>query len=266
MVDTRLPRSRTARDERKLATLRGVPVSVADIGDQVHLCHPLLSFDDDPSLYMAHLLDWANDDGALEVADSDEASTLGTLLPPTCRWRIASGQGVVVVGKGFAQAANTAGIDLLALSTHFSQVDSPECWIGVATPDDYAALRTGLDNQARSAFDKELGYAASRRSHLSERGDAALLIIRRCGSGHCDDLAIRQLAGAHQNEQFDLYQRLLIGFAFELNTQKQNLDERVQLHLAGLAPPASGQRLRPHSQKQIALHAPTGRQGKRAPQ
>lgn len=219
-------------DVRRPATLRGFPVSVADVGDQMHLCHPLLSFEGDPALYVAHVLDWANDTEALDVADPDEASTLGTLLPPTCRSRIASGKGVVAVGAGFVQAAAAAGIELLDSEIRFSRVDGVECWVGVATPVDYAALRTRLDEEARSAFDESLGDAALRRSCLSEQGNAALLIIRRCSAGQGDDLAIRQLAGALQNGQSDLYRRLLIGFAFELDTQEAVLDERVWRHLA----------------------------------
>ena len=221
-------------DVHRPATLRGFPVSVADVGDQVHLCHPLLSFEGDSTLYVAHVLDWASDAEALDVADLDEASTLGTLLPPTCRRQIASGEGVVAVGAGFVRAAATAGIELDS-EMHFSQVDGLECWIEVATPDDYGDLRTRLDEKARSAFDEALGDAALRGSRLSERGDAALLIIRRCSEGQSDALAIRELAGAWQNGQFDLYRRLLIGFAFELDTQEEVLDERVRRHLAGVA-------------------------------
>ena len=218
-------------DVHRPATLWGFPVSVADVGDQVHLCHPLLSFEGDSTLYVAHVLDWASDAEALDVADLDEASTLGTLLPPTCRRQIASGEGVVAVGAGFVRAAATAGIELDS-EMHFSQVDGLECWIEVATPDDYGDLRTRLDEKARSAFDEALGDAALRGSRLSERGDAALLIIRRCSEGQSDALAIRELAGAWQNGQFDLYRRLLIGFAFELDTQEEVLDDRVRRHLA----------------------------------
>ena len=99
-------------DVRRPATLRGFPVSVADVGDQVHLCHPLLSFEGDPALYLAHRLDWRNDPEALAIADPDEASTLGTLLPPTCARPIASGEGLVVVGSGLVQAAAAAGVEL----------------------------------------------------------------------------------------------------------------------------------------------------------
>ena len=70
-------------DVRKPATLRGFEVSVADVGDQMHLCHPLLSFEGDSTLYIAHRLDWRKDPKVLAIADPDEALLLGTLLPET---------------------------------------------------------------------------------------------------------------------------------------------------------------------------------------
>ena len=216
------------------ATLRGFPVSVVDIGDRVRLCHPLLSFEGTPALYVAHRLDWGNDPEALALADPDEASTLGTLLPPKWCRRIASGEGVVAVGTGFVQAVEKAGI-VLESEMHFSRVDSLECWVGVATPSLYAALRTRLDEEARSAFDETLGDAALRRRSLSERGNAALFVMRKCNPGPSDNFAIRQLAGALQNRELDLYRRLLIRFAFELDAQERALDERVRRHLAVVA-------------------------------
>ena len=218
-------------DVRRSARLRGFPVSVADVGDQVHLCHPLLSFEGDPALYLAHRLDWRDDPKALAVADPNEASALGTLLPPTCVRSIASGEGLVAVGSGLVQAAATAGVELLDSKIPFARVDGSECWIGVATPALYTALRTRLADEARAAFDGALEDAARRGSRLSERGDAALLLMRTCGTLRRDDLAIRQLAGARQNEDLDLYRRLLTLFALELDTQEKILDEWVRRHV-----------------------------------
>ena len=233
-------------DVRRPATLRGFPVSVADVGDQVHLCHPLLSFEGDPALYLAHRFDWQNDPEALAVADPDEASTLGTLLPATCARPIASGEGLVVVGSGLVQAAATAGVELLDSKIPkipFARVDGSDCWIGVATPALYAALKTRLADEARAAFDGALEDAVHLGSCLSERGDAALLVMRTCGTLRRDDLAIRQLAGARQNRDLDLYRRLLTLFALELDTREKILDERVRRHVdtaAKQATPCSG--------------------------
>ena len=227
-------------DARKPATLRGFHVSVADIGDQMHLCHPVLSFENDDALYLAHRLDWRDDPDALAATDPDEASQ-GTLLPAACRRPIASGQGVVAAGAAFVQATECAGVQLEPEIALARVIQEQPCWIGLATPAVYTALRTRLAEDARDAFDKALGGAVRDDTRLSDGGNAALLLLRRCGSARRDDLAIRQLAGARQNREFDLYRRLLIRFALELNTQEKMLDERARRHLA-LVPPAKGRR------------------------
>ena len=219
-------------DVRKPATLRGFHVSVADIGDQMYLCHPVLSFENDDALYLAHDLDWQNTPGALAVTDPEEATSHGTLLPAMCRQPIASGLGVVAAGAAFVQAAECAGVRLDADLAFAPTGQETPVWIGLATPAAYAELRSRLVEDAREAFDKALGDALGSASCLSAAGNAALLLLRRCGTTRRDDLAIRQLAGARQNREFDLYRRLLIRFALELNTQESLVDERAQRHLA----------------------------------
>ena len=219
-------------DEHKPAVLRGFDIAVADIGDELHLCHPLLSFEGDDTLYVARRLNWQNDRKALAVADPSEASDLGTLLPDTHERAIASGEAVITVGTGFVQAAKAAGVQLDGFGMIFARVRDAECRIDIATPESFAKLKTRLADEARTAFDEELGDAARRERHLSERGNAALLLLRRCGPRRRDDLAIRQLAGARQNRELDLYRRLLIRFALELDTQQSDLDEKTERHIA----------------------------------
>ena len=218
-------------DEYRSAVLRGFDTAVADIGDQLHLCHPLLSFEGDPTLYVARRLDWQNDPKALAATDPSEASDLGTLLPDTHAQAIASGEAVIAVGTGYVQAAEAAGVQLDDSEMTFARVRNAECRISVATPASFAKLKTRLADEARTAFDEELGDAARRGRHLSERGNAALLLLRRCGPRRRDDLAIRQLAGTLQNRDLDLYRRLLIRFALELGTQENDLDERAIRHI-----------------------------------
>ena len=225
------------------ATLQGFSVAVADIGDQMHLCQPLISFGGDPTLYFAHHLDWKDDPEALAIADRTEASTHGTILPQACRRPIASGEGVIAVGATFVHAAKKAEVELLRSEIHFAHIDrsstresgpmcSTRCWIGVAKPALYADLRTRLTTEARATFDEALGDAALHRGRLSEQGDAALFLMRKSGPVRRDDLAIRQLAGALQNEELDLYRRLLFRFSFELDAQEAVLDERARRHVA----------------------------------
>ena len=221
-------------DVRKPATLRGFHVSVADIGDQMHLCHPLLSFEDDDALYLAHELDWQDDPESLAAADPEEAASHGTMLPTTCSLPIASGQGVVAAGSAFVQATECASVQLeprIALTP----IQERLCWIGVATTSAYTALRGRLVEDAKDAFDRALAEAAVNEACLADGGNAALLLLRRCGPMRRDDLAIRQLAGARQNSEFDVYRRLLIRFAIELKTQESVLDERVGRHMVLVA-------------------------------
>lgn len=201
-------------DVRKPATLRGFHVSVADIGDQMHLCHPLLSFEDDDALYLAHQLDWQDDPESLAKADPEEAVSHGTMLPTTCRPPIASGQGVVAAGSAFVRAAECASIRLDP-EISFTQLQDQPCWVGVTTSAAYAALRTRLVEDARETFDRALADAAANQTCLADGGNAALLLLRRCGPIRRDDLAIRQLAGARQNRELDLYRRLLIRFSLD---------------------------------------------------
>ena len=169
---------------------------------------------------------------ALAVVDPSEASDLGTLLPDTHRQPIASGQAVVAAGTGFVQAATTAEIQLGGFGMDFAQIHDAECWISVATPAHFARLKTRLADEARAMFGEALGDAARGGQHLSERGDAALLLLRRCGPRRRDDLAIRQLTGTWQNGELDLYRRLLIRFSHELDAREDDLHDRVGRHMA----------------------------------
>ena len=224
-------------DVRKPATLRGFNVSIADIGDRMRLCHPLLSFESDSSLYIAHKLDWQDDPEALAITDPDEASQLGTLFPKTYGRLIASGEGVVAVGAGFAQAAAAAQVQFPGAETPLAQINGPECLIGTATLAIYTEIKAKLVNQARRVFDNELGEAACHECRLSEPGNAALLLLRRCGPLRSEDLAIRQLAGARQNREPDLYRRLLFQFELELGAERSDLQRKAKQHIKLVASP-----------------------------
>ena len=215
-------------DEPGTAVLRGFDIAIADIGDRLRFCQPVVSFKGDSTLYVARRLDWQDDPKILAVTDPAEATELGTLLPDTSQ-SIASGEGVIAVGTGFVQAAALAGVELDRAS--FLSIDGGKCWIGIATPERFANLKARLTDEARTAFDEALGEAAHRGRRLSERGNAALLILRKCGPRRRDDLAIRQLAGTRQNDDFDLYRRLLVRFALELNAEENDLHEKVERHI-----------------------------------
>ena len=218
-------------DSLKAASLRGFDVAVADIGDQLHLRHPLLSFDGDSTLYVARRFNWRDDPRALAVADPSEASELATLLPDAYWRQMESGDAVVVAGAGFVQAATNAGIQLETPEMSFARIHKSECWISTATQASFTELRTRLADEALVAFDEALGGAARERRRLSDRGSGALLVLRGCGTRWREDLAIRELACAKQNREFDLYRRQLDGFAIELDAQPDDLHRQVERHI-----------------------------------
>ena len=218
-------------DVCKPAMVRGFNVSVADVGDQMHLCHPLLSFGDDPALYVARRFDWIDASDGLAIADPEEAEALGTLLP-RASWRpIASGEGLVAAGEEFVRPAEEVKpgfLDPFEQATNSSGTPYRMC---VATPARYNGFRRRLAEAARTAFDEAFRDAVHRGRRLSRCGNAALFLMRRCASLRRGDFAIRQLAGAMQNQEWNIYRRLLMGLAIELDTQEDVLADRVRSYV-----------------------------------
>ncbi len=226
----------------KAAVLRGFDMSVADIGDQLHLRHPLLSFEGDPNtLYVARRFNWRNSRDALVAADPSEASELATLLPDGHGRPMASGEGAVVAGAGFVRAAADAGVQLDGLEIAFAKAHAPGCWMGAATQSAFAAVKARLVDEAQAVFDESLGDAARRGHRLSERGNAALLILRGCGPLRREDLAVRQLAGAKQNRDSGLHQRLIIRFELELGARRAALHRKVERFIELALSPLQGE-------------------------
>lgn len=215
-----------ANDE---AVLRGFDMAVPDIGDQLHFRQPLLSFGRSSALYVARRVDWQADSQALAIVDDPEDLELATLLDDGVARHIASGEGVMVAGADFFHAASLTGVQLDGFGP-LSAADR-RSWIRVATPAEYVALKSDLVDESRSAFDEELGRARRQGSKLTERGNAAMLILRRCGPLHREDLAIRQLAAARQNRNLDLYRRLLARFELELGEPEDHLHEQAERHI-----------------------------------
>lgn len=218
-------------DVSKPATLRGFNVSIADVGDQMHLCHPLITFGNDPTLYLAHRLDWIDAPDTLAIADPEEAAALGTLLPRTSWRSIDSGEGLVAAGEEFVRTASAVKSGLLDSFEKITDSSATPYWMYVATSARYINLRRRLAEAARTAFDEEFREAVHRKRRLSQCGDAALFLMRNCASLRRDDLAIRQLSGARQNQELDIYRRLLMGFALELDTPEEDLERRVGRHV-----------------------------------
>ena len=104
--------------------------------------------------------------------------------------------------------------------------------MSTATRGDFEKLQTRLAKEALTAFDEALGSAARERCLLSEHGSGApALVLRGCGTRWREELAIRELAGAKQDREFDLYRRLLDGFSIELDAQPDDLHRQVGRHI-----------------------------------
>lgn len=211
------------------AVLRGFDMTVSDIGDQLHFRLPLLSFRSSPTLYVAGRVDWLADRQALTIVDDPEDREMATLLPDGVGQAIASGQGVIVAGAEFFHAASLVGGQLDGFDP-LSTGDC-ECWIRIATPAEFVALKGNLIDDSKAVFDQELGEARRQRSRLTERGNAAMRVLRRCAPLRREDLALRQLAAALQNRDLDLYRRLLTRFEHELGEPEDRLDTQARRHI-----------------------------------
>ena len=210
--------------------LRGFDMPMADIGDQLHFRLPLLSSRGSPTLYLAGRVDWNVDRRALlTVVDDPEDCELATLLTDGVSRSLAPGEGVIVAGAEFFHAASRVGDELDSFS-HLSAAGC-ECWIHMAPPAEFVALERKLIDQSRAVFDQELGKARRQRSRLMERGNAAMLVLGSCGPLRREDLAIRQLAAAKQNRDFDLYRRLLVRFEHELGETEDRLHKQAGRHI-----------------------------------
>lgn len=211
------------------AILRGFDMPMSDVGDQLHFRMPLLSFRSSPALYVAGRVDWHGDRQALTILDDPDDLEMATLFADGVSLEIASGQGVVVAGADFHDAASLVG-DQLGDFIRLSETDS-ECWMRVAKPEEFSALKRELIDVSKTVFDQQLAAAIRRGSRLAELGDSAMLILRRCGPLRQDDLAMRQLAAARQNRDFDLYRRLLARFEHELGEPEDQLHRQAKRHI-----------------------------------
>ena len=219
----------------KNAILRGIDFPVTETDDQLRFCNPLLSFEqsESASIHLARDLNWNREgnegDRGLTPVDVDEAQSFGTLFPnPTLH--VSRGEGVVLMGERFVVAARVAGLTLGHNSlVEFTDIPEYRCRIGVMDIDAFRGFSGKLSREAASVFDDAL--SANAVGELSEGGNAALLVLRRCGTVRPTDLALRQLAAASVTHQTDVYRRLLIRFSIELEETEDNLDRRVQRHI-----------------------------------
>lgn len=231
------------------AILRGFDFLVEDVAEQFRFCNPLVSFKegDTAPIYFARDLDWEHGDDewrrSLILVDKDEIDSFATLFPrPTSR--ISGGEGVVLMGERISSAAQVAGINV-DVNNVVDLRDSADrrYRFGLADAAVYRNFVKQVIQEAVSVFDREL--SATAEDKLSAGAEGALFVLRKCGLTRPTDLAIRQLTAARMTKQADVYRRLLIRYSLELQDTEDNLDKRVERHIAILH--HHRRHLRPHT-------------------
>jgi len=211
------------------AFLRGFGALPQDLEGGLSFCRPLISLESGesaPILYPTQL-DWdssAQNQFPLVTVDNEEVSAFGTLIPESDE-KILSGMGLMVMHSEFAKFA--ARLDLLDVSDiSFHHYEELDCVAGACYFKVFLDYERNVVDQAKRIFDRELSGISD--GYLQEVGNAALYMLRKCGSSRDSDVAIRELASALIMEETDLYRRLLIQYSIELDETEQILDERAK--------------------------------------
>ena len=210
--------------------LRGFDVPIEDLKDRFRLCNPLLSFEHGGSapIFRARHLNWqaSSDVELLVPIEVEDAHEFCTLFRDHDR-SIAAGYGVLVMHRAFSEALSSTRV---TEPTELQFVQELDCYVGVATDEEFDRYEIAIVEQAKDVVDRELvaGYPVQ----FSEIGQLALRILRRCRSARSTDVAMRQLAVALVSRKPDLYRRLLIRFSIDLQEPEEGLDQRVHRHLA----------------------------------
>ena len=196
----------------------------------MRFCRPLVSLGDDPeTVYVTEEPNW-DEPGTLVRTDIADAKMLATVLPEHAQRDISPQFGVVVAGRGFVEAAQRAGIKDKELSSLCPDEIDSGYRMGLTTPNDYRQFKTRLVEKARNVFDEELESAVRELTPLSERGRAAIFLLRKSAPRN-EELAVRQLASAFQDGPPNAYPRLLTGFALELDMPKVDVQRRVSQYM-----------------------------------
>lgn len=217
--------------------LRGIDFQSKELGDQLRFCHPLVSFEDSPELlYYARSLAWAPkrtaDDQSLLLIDTDQLDRF-TLIDLTLQLPIRPNEGVVLVGCSFAQALKSIEIILSDVdSITFVNMPGTAHSLGVASTSTYLAFAQQLQKQAGSIFDKDL--RSSPPSGLSDRGQAALFLLRKNGVARPTDMVMRELAAAYRSRAVEAYRRLLLRYSITLNEAEEVLQEKLLTYIRRL--------------------------------
>ena len=187
--------------------LRGFSGRSGDLRRRMRFCHPILSAKDGgPNLFVATDIQWMSDGTGLEPVNEEEIGSFGTLWRQSLR-TIGPGMGVAVIGSDFmeAVAASIGSAEVGGLP--FNLDETLGCWIAVSRRPEFDECATRLTALARVVFDRELRRCASAADELSKPGASALFVLRRAPGRREADVAIRELAAAYVQNEYDLYRR-----------------------------------------------------------
>ena len=211
----------------------GFDAHISEIQDQLRLCQPILTFEGDERMYLARRLDWSRQDEAtgrsLTFVDNDDVATFGTVLPVEARMPIQPGIGVLTVGRAFFDAVQGLVDDPWGETT-LCQFDENPYWIGLADVSRFEQIRTRIANSAARSVDDEIGKALGSDTTMSRRGRLASHVLRQCDRRRTD-VAIRELATALVDREFDLFRRRLSRYSIELGASRDVLEAQAGEYL-----------------------------------
>ena len=211
--------------------LQGFAGRVTDLRARMRLCHPVLSPEEGGTkLLLAQSLDWLASGHDLEPVDRDDVLSFGTL------WRDVGS--TIRPGFGVAVAGDTLGASVLDMTGPAGMDDLPfewdddvGCWIAIVRRGEFERCAESLAREAATIFDNEF-RSTSHLGKLSRKGAAALFVLRRVPRRRDSAVAIRELAAAHVETNFDLYRRLLAVQSVKLGIPEDDLDQRVSRHVS----------------------------------
>ena len=100
--------------------------------------------------------------------------------------------------------------------------------------DVYDLIREQTSIEAADKFDDELGRALEAGGRLSERGRAALSVMRKCGRWARSGTGERAIAAAEVDGDKDLQRRMTLRLGLEINMSDTGIDERVETYKKNL--------------------------------
>lgn len=220
------------------ANLEGFDFLATDLKDRIRFCNPLVSFGDREGapIYVAQQLQWIydseNEYHSLVPISPEQITSFATRMGGN-PVSIQPGDGVIVMGDGFATAAEVAGIsEDFGHAPAFVDYSELHCRILIAGIERYEQFTEDLAQAAQSVLDVEIGLVS--KTGFSRRGSAALRVLRSC-TRSIPILAKYELMAAYVTGVESTYMRLLQRFSIELDEDWTKLDTDTRTRIAKIS-------------------------------